>query len=94
MPNQACSTTQRWRSHLEPLPELMADQPVPWLIEAGYVHVIFNTVPVLGAVPEYEKLLGAARPLGTVAGRAKPALSRAAIGQLASCQIFAACTQP
>jgi hypothetical protein len=50
--------TEYWRRDLEPIGELMRERPLPWAVEAGDVHVLFNAALVIDDVAaEYETLL-------------------------------------
>lgn len=57
------SSTRWWRQTLEPIAELMSDRPLPWVVEAGDVHVIFNASASASSSAEYGALLGAALAL-------------------------------
>ena len=59
----AGDSTEWWHRRLEPLVELMKGTELPWVIEAGDVHVIFNASPDLATASEYETLLRAALAL-------------------------------
>jgi hypothetical protein len=54
------SSSDWWYYTLEPFAELMGRRPLPWVIEAGAIHVIFNAAPRLRAVEEYDGLLRSA----------------------------------
>ncbi len=63
LPPWAKTSTEWWKQSLAPLGEMMVDSPLPWVLEAGGVHVIFSTSPGLEPASEYDQLLGTALAL-------------------------------
>ncbi len=62
-PPWASTSTEWWTQRLAPLGEMMVGSPLPWVLEAGDVHVIFSATPTLALADEYDGLLGAALAL-------------------------------
>jgi hypothetical protein len=52
-----------WQETFEPLGELMLGRPLPWVLEVGAVHVVFNAAPTIAASTEYGTLLASALDL-------------------------------
>ena len=63
VPASAASSTAWWRERLAPLAELMGDAPLPWVVETGEAHVIFNAGEQVSSTDEYTKLLQTALDL-------------------------------
>jgi len=60
IPPWSQSSTAWWSERLGPLGELMVGRELPWVIEVGDVHVIFNAMPTLALGQEYESLVDVA----------------------------------
>ena len=46
-----------WSRELESLGALMSGRPLPWIVEAGDMHVVFSATPAADADAEYEALV-------------------------------------
>lgn len=60
IPPWATTSTEWWTHSLAPLGEMMVGSPLPWVLEAGGVHVIFSATPTQAPSAEYDQLLEAA----------------------------------
>src|SRR5438552_521567 len=46
-----------WRHELEAVSALMNGQPLPWVVEAGDMHLIFSVVPTIQVELEFDVLV-------------------------------------